>query len=420
MGTRRSRHNKGVKPLYKEHRLHQIHAQPIDYGQFVEDNSFLLSPLVAELTFEGTSTLSLDAAFELFKSIRFYKTSGEPECPYCQGRNLYIWRGRFGGSWRCKDCRTEFSITAGTAFHNRKLPLRTLLMALSVTIGKSQCPSYAQCAVRLGISYHTILRLLKQIRSLASLADLPDRAPQAPLEIGRDRYYDGALYSTRTWWTDQEKDAVRKFINRGNSPTEVAPALGRTARSIAWYARDLDGVKLPPLWSALIAPKRIITDRRAPLAYPYIMTQRPEHADILALNDLVPRAYPEHMRADICQEMMMAVLEGTVTIDEIKANRTRSAWFLKKFWMANYEASGRAISFQNVDDGWNADSVESSIAAKEWHREQFAERTRFVDSVRTFSPPTQIEDVWANQIHRRAERAGISFDEMADLLENSQ
>lgn len=244
-------------------------------------------------------------------------------------------------------------------------------------------------------------------------------ARKQPFIIGQPRYHNGGLYSTRTWWTDAERAALPKFIEGGYKPDDVAPVLGRTPKSMAYYARDR-GIVLPKEWASFIAPRqRILSPRREPLTYPYIITRKAEHADLLALNDLVPRAYPDHMRADICQEMMLAVIEGTVTIDEIKANREKSAWFLKKFWMANYEDRGHAISFQDTEEGWNADSVASNIARKEWHREQFAERTRFVGIVRTFVPPTQFEDTWINQIHRQAEKTGLSFDEMAELAENA-
>jgi hypothetical protein len=57
------------------------------------------------------------------------------------------------------------------------------------------------------------------------------------------------------------------------------------------------------------------------LQFPYIAKPRPEHADILALNDLVPKTLPHHMRSDICQEMMLAVLEGKTTIEQIEGLR---------------------------------------------------------------------------------------------------
>ena len=132
------------------------------------------------------------------------------------------------------------------------------------------------------------------------------------------------------------------------------------------------------------------------------------------LNDLVPRAYPEHMRADIIQEMMLAVIEGKFSIDEIKSNRDKSAWFIKKFWKDNYEVNGHGISFDQVHDGWR--TAEVRVAAQEWHQEQFAERTRFADSFSRVVLPTQIDDVWNSQVREYAQRFELSFDEAAEVL----
>ena len=416
MGTRRSRHNKGRKPPYKEHRLTFVSPDPHltpTVGVTAGDNSFLFSENAKALTLATASALTEPDAYGAFKSIRWAATEGQPVCPLCGERKLY--ERAYRRMWKCSACQTEFTVTTGTIFAARKICFRVICMAIAVTVGPDRTFTAAEACRSLTIAYKSAWDFLNRIRAAASMEPLHEREPRPEtFAIGRARYWDGALYSTRTWWQDSEKDALQNFIKGGFSPSDVAPALGRSPTSIAHYARD-SGIRLPKDWSNLIAPRRELTPRRIALSYPYIMTRKAEHADLLALNDLVPRAYPEHMRADICQEMMAAVLEGSVTIDEIKANLQQSAWFLKKFWMSNYEDGGRAISFQNVDDGWGADSVESRIAAKEWHHEQFAERTRFAGTVMTYAPATQVEDTWISQIHRQAEATGLSFDEAAEL-----
>ena len=158
---------------------------------------------------------------------------------------------------------------------------------------------------------------------------------------------------------------------------------------------------------------------RSNLAYPYIVRRRDEHADVLAINDLVPRAFPDQMRADICQEAILAVLEGKTTIAELRANRASSRWFMKKFWRDNFEDCGFAVSLDAARDDWSGYDIASAAAAKEWHRDQMNERRRAFDSLRAFQPPTQVEDVYLAQIARRhaelADRA-YSFDEVEELL----
>ena len=245
-------------------------------------------------------------------------------------------------------------------------------------------------------------------------------------EIGRQRYIGGAFYSTRTWWTDAEKDALGRFISGGYGPSESAEALGRTESSIANYARD-HGLILPAEWKKLIAPRnRTTSPPQIALAYPYIVTGRPSHSDLLAINALVPHTYPEHMRADICQEMLLAVFEDRITIDEIKSHRQEAAWFLKKFWRDNYEDAGRAVSFSMLeDDERSYDEIASSLAAKEWHENQLRDSRSAYSALRSFTAPDQLDAAWRAQVGRwqaSAYEQGqfLSFDEAAEELDGDR
>lgn len=417
-----SRHNAGRKPFYKEHRLTLINPvlNESPYDGILENNDFLFSAAVREMTLERASSFDEIAGEKVFQSIRWPNGS---RCPRCGAANAYERaRSDRGAMWDCRDCGTKFSLTSGTLFASRKVSIRVVLMLMAMTVGASPAPSLQEAAQALNLTFKSVWALMVKIRAAANI-DVPEK-PAKSFEIGTNRYQNGALYSTRTWWTRAEKDALRDFIERGCTPEVVAPALGRTASSMAWYARDMDSLTLPAQWTSLIKSKRIATPRRVALCYPFIAMQRPEHADLLALNALVPRAYPEHMRADICQEMMLAVIEGAVTIDEIKANRDKSAWFLKKFYMANYEASGRAVSLTgHEDDDRSYDEAASSVSAKEWHAGEVHERTKYVGAMtERFQRPTQIEDAWRSQINRVqrglvAQGKYYNFGETADLVE---
>lgn len=417
-------HNEGRKPLYKEHRLTFVEGrQETDENPFPQDNSFLFSTNAKAISLDVASGFQEDIAREAFKAIRW---PGGPTCPRCAAADPYELTRR--QMWDCRACGTHFSLTSGTIFSSHKLSFRSICMALAITVGASPIDTAREAVAALAVNYRTAWRLINNLRTTTAMPPLDDRTKEPTFEIDCARYIDGRLYSTRTWWTPPEKEAVVKLINGGHSPETVAPVLGRTASSIAWYARDIDGLKLPKDWAALIKSKQIASPRRIPLAYPFIMKSRPEHADLIALNDLVPRAYPDQMRADICQEMMLAVLEGTTTVDEIKANRDKSSWFLKKFYMSNYEQSGYAISLSgiNEDDERTYDEVASSIAAQDWHQGQVHERTKFVNSLSIgFQPPTQIDDVWRSQINQAGRfltsmGKGMAFEEVAALVESGE
>lgn len=412
--------------MYKEHRhtFVELDGNPslVRENLAEQDNSFLFSANAKAMTLATAQSLTEDEAYAAFKAIR-WAPDGEPRCPRCGSSNLYVIGA--GRRWRCREVH-DFTATSGTLFANHKLCFGVICAAIAVTVGANPISNAREIGTALRINYRSAWALLNQIRIVAEMAPLADVADDpAIFEIGRRRYVDDLLFSTRSHWTDPEKVALRKFVNTGYSPEDVAPTLGRSISSIAWYARDLPGIVLPPEWAALVRSKRIATPRRVALAYPYIMKSRPEHADLLALNDLVPRAYPDQMRADICQEMMLAVLEGTVTIDEIKANREKSAWFLKKFYMANHEQAGHAISLTgHEDEDRNYDEIASSIAAQDWHDGQVHERTRFVNAMSVrFQPPTQIDDVWQHEVSQTARYFSArgrmySFAETASLMEN--
>jgi hypothetical protein len=64
--------------------------------------------------------------------------------------------------------------------------------------------------------------------------------------------------------------------------------------------------------------------RRHALCYPFIpatTAKRPDHELLLMINEAVPRTIPEDRRADICQELAVAILIG----DEDVAN-LKTAW----------------------------------------------------------------------------------------------
>lgn len=208
----------------------------------------------------------------------------------------------------------------------------------------------------------------------------------------------GFYTMTRTWWKPLEEFKLEILCEANADIDRSADVFGRKPTTLAYHARDC-GYVLPAQWSRLIAPKRRTSNPGA-LNYPYIITLRDEHADLMAVNTIIPKSIPDNMRADMCQEIMVAILEGRTTLDQLRAKKANGAYFVNKFYHDNYEQGGHAISFNDTDEDWDSDAVASSIAAKEWHREQFTERTRYGESIRTFTPPTQFEAAWQDQVRR--------------------
>lgn len=213
---------------------------------------------------------------------------------------------------------------------------------------------------------------------------------------------------------DRAETLLASLGTKGISERQIARVLCINRKTVTRYKK----------WGGLHRfhiqrPTRSVREsgRRIELSYPYVVRVTNDAAELLAVNSIIPKVYPEAMRADICQEIMLALLEGRTTINELRQNRQKSAWFLRKFYTDNFEGAGHAVSLTSDDDGRSYDEIASSIAAKEWHREQYAGRCRYADALMSFQPPTQIDDVWRAQIHKHAERLGLSFDEAAELTE---
>jgi hypothetical protein len=88
------------------------------------------------------------------------------------------------------------------------------------------------------------------------------------------------------------------------------------------------------------------------LSYPHIDLPTKENANLLSVNKIVPREFPD--RDDVCQEIMLAILEGHITIEDVKNNKTRIRPFITKVRRDNSEQSGYAVSLDvpiGGDDG---------------------------------------------------------------------
>ncbi len=199
-------------------------------------------------------------------------------------------------------------------------------------------------------------------------------------------------WSTRSNWTNQERQDLAVLCEAAVPVETAADILGRSPSSIAWSARDA-GLVLAPGWSALVRSKRLAIPKRARLNlfYPFIQKERPSDADLLRVNDIVPHAFPEHMRADICQSIMLALYEGTITLAELEANRANLTWFAKK-WRKEQAPWQEVLAPGITDD----ERPYHDTAADVWglvkmDRVNDARRAR--EAYADHQPATQIEDV---------------------------
>ncbi len=147
----------------------------------------------------------------------------------------------------------------------------------------------------------------------------------------------------RTWWTREHDIGLNLLCRHQVSIEKAADLMARPPPSVAWRARAFN-LKLPKDWRDTISQKKLSSGPRIQLQYPYIAEVRGEHADLLAVNALVPRGLPDHTRADICQEIMLAIWQKEISLDELKKTPSLLRKYSGRVRTMNYEAGGYCIS----------------------------------------------------------------------------
>ena len=126
---------------------------------------FLLSARAKTLTLASVARMSDEEAEAVFRKIRWASNDGNPFCPKCGCTIVYDCRRANGTArWRCKACRHSFSITSGTLFHSRKMPLRAYLFAIAIFCNEVKGKSMLALSRDLGTHYMTAFVLAHKIR----------------------------------------------------------------------------------------------------------------------------------------------------------------------------------------------------------------------------------------------------------------
>jgi len=120
-----------------------------------------MNPTVPQTLLEFQSRFPDETACEQY--LAQWRWPGGFECPHCSGRGA--WRLARRNLYQCKDCRQQVSVTAGTAMHRSKLPLRLWFWAIFLVGRHKKGISALQLQSDLGVgSYRTAWLLLHKIR----------------------------------------------------------------------------------------------------------------------------------------------------------------------------------------------------------------------------------------------------------------
>lgn len=163
------------------------------------EQHFLLSAKARTLSLKAIMRMSDDEAHERFVQIRFADNGGAAFCPRCECTAVYTYAAR--RIWKCKACGHQFSVTSGTIFSSRKLPIRDYLVAIALFVNAVKGISALQLGRDLDVQYKTAFVLAHKLREAIG-ADQDSATLSGTVEV------DGAYFGGHA--KQENKKADRK------------------------------------------------------------------------------------------------------------------------------------------------------------------------------------------------------------------
>ena len=194
---------------------------------------FLLSAKARTLSLVQVARMSDEQAHATFRALRWPETGGDPVCPHCGCVACYEFRTR--RLFKCKGCLRQFSVTSGTTFHSRKLPIRDYLMAIAIFANAAKGISALQLGRDLDVSYKTAFVLAHKLRE-AMAADQAKYRPKGEVEV------DGAHFGGTIRQENYKADRVdrRRAEHQTGKRRVVVVMRERQGRSLPFVVKAED------------------------------------------------------------------------------------------------------------------------------------------------------------------------------------
>lgn len=278
-------------------------------------------------------------------------------------------------------------------------------------------------ASRSKVSLNTVMRIMEEIRC-ENLIPYP---PKDILSMSDDgisiilpenfkypRYMDGLWLENHRRWSGDDLALLNAACDMRLSLAMTGNSLGRGPTNIAWKAHDL-GLVLPREWLALIRSKKPRLAPRENLQYPYIVKPDDRHADLIAVNRIVSKQLPG--REDVCQDIMLALWESRLSLDELKSDPKAVRAFVRGFRKASFERGGYAESMDVTVSG-DSDG-RSKYEDARYQRTLVNEEDKFVEAAMFDSrtTPTFVNELM-NDMEAEEEALGVpaAFWMRAEIL----
>jgi transposase-like protein len=199
---------------------------------------FLLSAAARTLSIASVARMSDVEAHSTFKALRWSNNGGEPFCPRCGCLAVYTYAAR--QIWKCKGCKHQFSVTSGTIFANRKLPIRDYLLAIAIFVNAVKGISALQLGRDLDVQAKTAFVLAHKLREAIE-------AEQAGLELSGVVEVDGAYFGGHAKQENVKADRKdRRLAGEHTAKRQVVVVIReRNGRTLPFVVKkESEGVRL--------------------------------------------------------------------------------------------------------------------------------------------------------------------------------
>lgn len=213
---------------------------------------FLLSAKARTLSVAKVARMTDEEARAVFQAIRWADNGGEAYCPKCGCTAVYAYKSR--PIWKCQGCNAQFSVTSGTIFASRKLPLRDYLLAIALFVNGAKGVSALQLGRDLDVQYKTAFVLAHKLRE-AMAADQHDATVSGTVEV------DGAYFGGYVKPENRKEDRKdRRLSENQTGKRRVVVALrqrqGRTLPFVFKHEAD----SLPTILDRVTEGSTILAD----------------------------------------------------------------------------------------------------------------------------------------------------------------
>lgn len=125
--------------------------------------------------------MSEEEARDAFQCIRWADTDSKPVCPRCGCAEAYNIKSR--NLFKCKSCQHQYSVTSGTIFASRKLPVRDYLLAIAIFVNGAKGYSALQLSRDLDVQYKSAFVMAHKIREALAAEQNHSDAMKGEVEV---------------------------------------------------------------------------------------------------------------------------------------------------------------------------------------------------------------------------------------------